>query len=76
MLRHRPDFFIIQAIRCTDGPIASGEARTAPSDRLTRKSKPAERWPSSADENDNLLDQNVRAFNAQVPMFAQWMITR
>ena len=78
MLRHRPDFFMHSGDTIyADGPIAS-EVKL-PDGTLWRnvlteeKSKVAETLAEfRGNYKYNLLDRNVRAFNAEVPIFAQW----
>ena len=78
MLRHRPDFFIHSGDTVyADGPISAEvklKDNTVWNNLVTEeKSKPAETLAEFRGQYKyNLLDQNVRAFNAQVPMFAQW----
>jgi alkaline phosphatase D len=78
MLKHRPDFFIHSGDNIyADGPIVA-EVKL-PNGEVWRnlvteeKSKPAE---SLADfwgnYKYNLLDSNVRSFNAEVPILTQW----
>jgi alkaline phosphatase D len=78
MLKHRPDFFIHNGDTIyADGPIPpeiklpNGEIWK----NLTseEKSKCAETLAEfRANYKYNLLDKNLRAFNAVVPIFAQW----
>jgi alkaline phosphatase D len=78
MLRNRPDFLIHNGDTIyADGPI-SGEVRL-PDGTLWKnlvteeKSKPAETIAEfRGNYKYNLLDRNIREFNAEVPMFAQW----
>ena len=78
MLRNRPDFFIHSGDTIyADGPIAA-EVKL-PNGALWKnlvteeKSKPAETLAEfRGNYKYNLLDKNVLAFNAEVPMFAQW----
>jgi alkaline phosphatase D len=78
MLKHRPDFFIHNGDNIyADGPIV-------PEVKLTNgevwknvvteeKSKPAETLAEfRGNYKYNLLDKNVRAFNAEVPILSQW----
>jgi alkaline phosphatase D len=78
MLRHRPDFLI----HCgdtiyADGPIEA--EKRMPNGEIWKnvvtqeKAKPAETLDEfRGNYKYNLLDKNVLAFNAQVPIFAQW----
>jgi alkaline phosphatase D len=78
MLRHRPDFFIHSGDTIyADGPIQAEQKM--PDGGVWKnlvteeKSKPAETLAEfRGNYKYNLLDANVRAFNAEVPMFAQW----
>ena len=78
MLRNRPDFFIHSGDTVyADGPIAS-EVKL-PDGSLWKnvttedKAKPAETLAEfRGNFKYNLIDRNLRAFNAEVPMFAQW----
>jgi alkaline phosphatase D len=78
MLKNRPDFFIHSGDTIyADGPIAAEQKM--PNGEIWRnivtedKSKPAETLAEfRGNYKYNLLDKNVRAFNAQVPMLAQW----
>jgi alkaline phosphatase D len=78
MLGHRPDFFIHSGDTVyADGPIfpeVKLKDGTIWTNIVTEeKSKPAETLAEFRGQYKyNLLDTNVRAFNAQVPMFAQW----
>jgi alkaline phosphatase D len=78
MLKHRPDFFIHSG-DCiyADGPLAP-EVKL-PDDGLWRnlmieeKAKVAETLAEfRGNYKYNLMDRNLRAFNAEVPMLAQW----
>jgi alkaline phosphatase D len=78
MLRSRPDFFIHSGDTIyADGPI-SAEVKLANGQVwknvvIEEKSKPAETLAEfRGNYKYNLLDHNVRAFNAEVPIFAQW----
>jgi alkaline phosphatase D len=78
MLRSRPDFFIHNGDTIyADGPI-SAEVKLANGQIwknvvLEEKSKPAETLAEfRGNYKYNLLDRNVCAFNAEVPIFAQW----
>ena len=78
MLKHRPDFFIHNGDTIyADGPIPA-EIKLPNGEiwkNLTseEKSKCAETLAEfRANYKYNLLDRNLRAFNAAVPMFAQW----
>src|SRR5262245_40572777 len=78
MLRNRPDFFI----HCgdtiyADGPISAEQK--LPNGEVWKnivtedKAKAAETLAEfRGNYKYNLLDRNVRAFNAEVPIFAQW----
>ena len=78
MLKNRPDFFIHNGDTIyADGPIAA-EVKL-PDGTLWKnivteeKSKPAETLAEfRGNFKYNLMDKNLRAFNAEVPMFAQW----
>jgi len=78
MLKNRPDFFIHSGDTIyADGPIAA--EMKLPNGELWKnivteeKSKPAETLAEfRGNYKYNLLDKNLRAFNAEVPMFAQW----
>ena len=78
MLSSRPDFFIHNGDTIyADGPIAA-EVKL-PDGTLWKnittkdKAKPAETLSEfRGNFKYNLLDRNVRAFNAEVPMFVQW----
>jgi len=78
MLRNRPDFFIHCGDNIyADGPIAA-EAKL-PNGEIWKnivtedKSKPAETLAEfRGNYKYNLLDRNVRAFNAEVPILTQW----
>jgi alkaline phosphatase D len=78
MLKNRPDFFIHSGDTIyADGPI-SAEVKL-PDGTLWKnivtddKSKPAETLNEfRGNFKYNLLDKNVRAFNAEIPMYVQW----
>jgi alkaline phosphatase D len=78
MLRHRPDFFIHSGDTIyADGPIQAEQ--TTPGGGIWKnivtedKSKPAETLGEfRGNYKYNLIDKNLRAFNADVPMFVQW----
>ena len=78
MLKNRPDFFIHNGDTIyADGAIAAEQKM--PNGEIWRnivtedKSKPAETLTEfRGNYKYNLLDKNLRAFNAEVPMFAQW----
>jgi alkaline phosphatase D len=78
MLRNRPDFFIHSGDTIyADGPIAAEQKM--PDGGVWKnivtedKSKPAETLAEyRGNYKYNLIDANLRAFNADVPMFAQW----
>jgi len=78
MLKSRPDFFLHSGDTIyADGPIAA-EVKL-PDGTLWKnivtedKSKPAETLSEfRGNFKYNLIDRNLRAFNAEVPMLAQW----
>jgi alkaline phosphatase D len=78
MMRNRPDFFLHNGDTIyADGPILAEQKM--PNGEiwknvvLEEKTKPAETLAEfRANYKYNLLDNNVRAFNAEVPIFAQW----
>jgi alkaline phosphatase D len=78
MLKNRPDFFIHSGDTVyADGPIPA--EMKLPNGEIWKnivteeKSKPAETLAEfRGNYKYNLLDKNLRAFNAEVPMFAQW----
>ena len=78
MLRNRPDFFIHSGDNIyADGPILAEQK--LPNGEIWKnivtrgEVKPAETLAEfRGNYKYNLLDKNVRAFNAEVPMFAQW----
>ena len=78
MLKNRPDFFIHNGDNIyADGPIAAEQKM--PNGQVWRnivtedKSKPAETLVEfRGNYKYNLLDKNVRAFNAEIPIFTQW----
>jgi alkaline phosphatase D len=78
MRRNRPDFFIHSGDNIyADGPLAAEQKM--PDGGIWRnivteeKSKPAETLAEyRGNWKYNLLDANLRAFNAEVPVFAQW----
>jgi alkaline phosphatase D len=78
MRRNRPDFFIHSGDNIyADGPILPEQ--TMPNGEIWRnitteeKAKPAETLAEfRGNYKYNLLDANLRAFNAAVPVFAQW----
>lgn len=78
MLRNRPDFFIHSGDTIyADGPIFAEQKM--PNGEIWKnlmieeKAKVAETLAEfRANYKYNLLDKNVRAFNAEVPIFAQW----
>jgi alkaline phosphatase D len=78
MLRNRPDFFVHNGDTIyADGPILAEQKM--PNGEiwknvvLEEKTKPAETLAEfRGNYKYNLLDKNVRAFNAEVPIFAQW----
>ena len=78
MMRNRPDFFLHSGDTIyADGPILAEQKM--PNGEiwknvvLEEKTKPAETLAEfRANYKYNLLDKNVRAFNAEVPIFAQW----
>jgi alkaline phosphatase D len=78
MLKHRPDFFIHSG-DCIYADCAIPAQRQLPDSRTWKnliteeKSKVAETLADfRGNYKYNLLDANIRAFNANVPMFAQW----
>src|SRR5215467_3492166 len=78
MLRNRPDFFIHSGDNIyADGPILAEQKM--PNGEIWKnvvieeKTKPAETLAEfRANYKYNLLDRNVLAFNAEVPIFSQW----
>ena len=78
MQRNRPDFFIHNGDNIyADGPIAAEQK--LPGGGVWKnivteeKSKPAETLAEfRGNYKYNLLDRNLRAFNAEVPIFSQW----
>ena len=78
MLRNRPDFFIHSGDTIyADGPIVAEQKM--PNGEVWKnlvieeKAKPAETLAEfRGNYKYNLLDKNVLAFNADVPIFAQW----
>jgi len=78
MLRNRPDFFIHSGDNIyADGPILAEQKM--PNGEiwknvvLEEKAKPAETLAEfRANYKYNLLDRNLLAFNAEVPIFSQW----
>src|SRR5215510_240839 len=78
MLRNRPDFFI----HCGDNIYADGPIlaeQKMPNGEIWKnvvieeKAKPAETLAEfRGNYKYNLLDRNVRAFNAELPIFSQW----
>jgi alkaline phosphatase D len=78
MLRNRPDFFIHNGDTIyADGPIVAEQKM--PNGEIWKnvaiedKAKVAETLAEfRGNYKYNLLDKNVRAFNAEVPIFAQW----
>src|SRR5262245_6581578 len=78
MLRSRPDFFIHSGDNIyADGPISAEQK--LPNGQVWKnlvieeKSKVAETLAEfRGNYKYNLLDRNVRAFNAEVPVFSQW----
>ena len=78
MLRNRPDFFIHSGDTIyADGPIQAEQKM--PDGGVWKnivtedKSKPAETLAEfRGNYKYNLIDTHIRAFNAAVPMFAQW----
>src|SRR5258705_8408342 len=78
MLRNRPDFFIHNGDTVyADGPILPEQKM--PNGEiwknlvLEEKTKPAETLAEfRASYKQNLLDRNLRAFNLEIPTFAQW----
>ncbi|MGZ3408894.1 MAG: alkaline phosphatase D family protein [Xanthobacteraceae bacterium] len=78
MLKHRPDFFIhsgdsIYADCAIPSTVTLPDGGIWNNLVTEEKSKVAETLTEfRGNYKYNLLDQNVRAFNAQVPIFAQW----
>jgi alkaline phosphatase D len=78
MLRHNPDFFIHSGDTVyADGPIPAEiklpNGEVWKNITMEEKAKVAETLAEfRANYKYNLLDKNLRAFNAAVPMFAQW----
>src|SRR5215813_13410405 len=78
MLRNRPDFFIHNGDNIyADGPILAEQKM--PNGEIWKnvvledKAKPAETLAEfRANYKYNLLDKNLLAFNAEVPIFSQW----
>jgi alkaline phosphatase D len=78
MLRNRPDFFIHSGDNIyADGPISAEQK--LPNGQVWKnlvieeKAKAAETLAEfRGNYKYNLLDRNVRAFNAEVPIFSQW----
>ena len=78
MLNNRPDFFIHNGDNIyADGPIAAEQK--LPTGGVWKnvvtedKSKPAETLTEfRGNYKYNLLDKNLRTFNAEIPMFTQW----
>jgi alkaline phosphatase D len=78
MLKNRPDFFIHNGDNIyADGPISAEQKM--PNGQVWRnivtedKSKPAETLTEfRGNYKYNLLDKNVLAFNAEIPIFTQW----
>src|SRR6266545_224039 len=78
MQRSRPDFFIHSGDTIyADGPMVA--ERKLPNGEIWKnlvteeKSKPAETLAEfRGNYKYNLLDKNLLAFNAEIPMFAQW----
>src|SRR5262245_16896957 len=78
MLKHSPDFFIHSGDTIyADGPIPAEiklpNGEVWKNITTEEKSKPAETLAEfRGNYKYNLLDKNLRAFNAAVPMLAQW----
>ncbi len=78
MLRNRPDFFIHSGDNIyADGPIVAevklGDGQTWKNVVTEDKAKPAETLAEfRGNYKYNLMDRNVLAFNAEVPIFSQW----
>jgi len=78
MLKHRPDFFIRSGDTIyADGPIPAEiklpNENCGRNITMEEKAKPAETLAEfRGNHKYNLLDQNLREFNAAVPMLAQW----
>jgi len=78
MRKHRPDFFLHSGDTIyADGPIQSevklADGKTWKNVTIPEKAKVAETLDEyRAAHKYNLTDDNVRAFNAEVPIFVQW----
>jgi alkaline phosphatase D len=78
MLRNRPDFFIHSGDNIyADGPIVAevklADGQTWKNVVTEDKAKPAETLAEfRGNYKYNLMDRNVLAFNAEVPIFSQW----
>jgi alkaline phosphatase D len=78
MLKNRPDFFIHSGDTIyADGPIQAEvklpDGTLWKNLTVEEKARPAETLAEfRGNYRYNLLDKNVRAFNAEVPMFVQW----
>jgi alkaline phosphatase D len=78
MKKHRPDFFLHSGDSIyADGPIASevklADGKIWKNVTIPEKAKVAETLDEfRAAHKYNFLDENVRAFNAEVPIFVQW----
>ncbi|UWU77178.1 alkaline phosphatase D family protein [Bradyrhizobium huanghuaihaiense] len=78
MRKHRPDFFLHSGDTIyADGPIASevklADGKIWKNVTIPEKAKVAETLDEyRAAHKYNLTDENLRAFNAEVPIFVQW----
>ncbi|MHC2623636.1 alkaline phosphatase D [Bradyrhizobium huanghuaihaiense] len=78
MRKHRPDFFLHSGDTIyADGPIASevklADGKIWKNVTIPEKAKVAETLDEyRAAHQYNLTDDNLRAFNAEVPIFVQW----
>ncbi|MET3304069.1 alkaline phosphatase D [Bradyrhizobium diazoefficiens] len=78
MRKHRPDFFLHSGDTIyADGPIESevklADGKTWKNVTIPEKAKVAETLDEyRAAHKYNLTDANLRAFNAEVPIFVQW----
>ncbi len=78
MLNHRPDFFVHSGDTIyADGPLS--ETKELPDGGTWKNLTTPEKAKVAETLHEfrhnwlyNMLDEHVRAFNAQVPMFAQW----
>ncbi len=78
MRKHRPDFFIhsgdtIYADGVLPAEVKLADGKIWKNIQIPEKTKVAETLDEyRAAHKYNFLDENVRAFNAEVPIFAQW----